>query len=352
MGMTIQAIEWNRKSRTVQDQSFRDVAQKTQAQNNNVAAGINEQSNATSYPQELSDQELGFAPPEVQNDRITQEETEPLQSPDEFFAERLGVIGNEKFEYDKQPPPSSDASTYNDKDGLTPNGSQPGNSGPPKQFVDADKQTKASGLTRSDGTSVVTSTSSSGDLFEIFCQKPIEYASNMNVKYSDTSGGGNEGTSQAQSYGDDLNNTAEKAVSSGEMDNPVPEGSYNCGDWQAPRAGGTRSHEGLDIFAPIGTPVYAARDGKVVYSAKRSEDGGSAGFGLAVRLEHGDGLETIYSHLNELVGLSPGESVKRGQLVGYVGMTGNAANLDEELAHLHFEVRHNNVPQPPCNFIQ
>ena len=349
MGMTIQAIEWNRKSHTEQDQSFRDVAQKTQAQNNNVAAGINEQSNATSYPQELSDQELGFAPPEVQNDRITQEETDPLQSPDEFFAERLGVIGNEKFEYDKQPPPSSDASTYNDKDGLTPNGSQPGNSGPPKQFVDADKQTKASGLTRSDGTSVVTSTSSSGDLFEIFCQKPIEYASNMNVKYSDTSGGGSEGTSQAQSYGDDLNNTAEKAVSSGEMDNPVPEGSYDCGDWQAPRAGGSRSHEGLDIFAPRGTPVYAARDGKVIYSERRSVDGGSAGFGIAVKLDHGDGLTTAYTHLDGLAGLSPGESVKRGQLVGYVGNTGNAINTPP---HLHFEVRHNNVPQAPCNFIQ
>lgn len=353
MGMSQQAIEWNRKSRTEQDRILRNIAQKTQAQNNNVAAGINEQSNAQSYPQELSDQDLGFAPPEVQNDRITQEKTEPMQTPDEFFAERLGegegVIGNEKFEYDKQPPPSSDASTYNDKDGLTPNGSQPGNSGPPKQFVDADKQTKASGLTRSDGTSVVTSTSSSGDLFEIFCQKPIEYASNMNVKYSDTSGGGSEGTSQAQSYGDDLNKTAEEAVSSGEMSNPVPEGRYDCGDWQAPRAGGSRSHEGLDIFADYGTPVYAARDGKVMYSKRVSEDGGSSGYGIAVKLDHGDGLTSAYAHLSELAGLSPGENVKRGQLVGYMGTSGNAVGTDP---HVHFEIRHNNVPQPPCNFIK
>jgi len=207
-------------------------------------------------------------------------------------------------------------------------------------------------LTRRDGTTIPAPAGpNAAALFKIFCDNTIVYAQDQIVKYSNTSEGGSDGTSQAQSYGDDLNKTAEEAVSSGEMSNPVPEGGYDCEDWGDPRPGG-RSHEGLDIFAPIGTPVYAARDGKVMYSKRVGEDGGSSGFGIAVKLDHGDGLTTSYSHLSKLAGLSPGESVKRGQLVGYVGMTGNAANLKPEAAHLHFEVRHNNVPQPPCNFIK
>ena len=95
-----------------------------------------------------------------------------------------------------------------------------------------------------------------------------------------------------------------------------------------PRAGGRRSHEGVDIPAPRGTAVLAATDGRV----HRVHDGGNGGKQIWLRT-HG-GRELHYAHLHEQY-VREGQSVKAGQVIGAVGNTGNARHT---LPHLHFGV--------------
>ncbi|MES2905279.1 MAG: M23 family metallopeptidase [Pseudomonadota bacterium] len=87
-----------------------------------------------------------------------------------------------------------------------------------------------------------------------------------------------------------------------------------------------RLHQGVDFAAGWGTPVRAAADGRVIGA------GWSGGYGRQVRLDHGNGVVTSYSHLSDMVGVL-GNSVRRGQIVGYVGASGLATG-----PHLHFEV--------------
>ncbi len=88
-----------------------------------------------------------------------------------------------------------------------------------------------------------------------------------------------------------------------------------------------RMHTGIDLAADPGTPVLAALAGRVrmVESV--------AGYGLTVLLDHGDGVETLYSHLQRAA-VRPGAWLEKGQVLGGVGMTGAATG-----PHLHFELR-------------
>ena len=85
-------------------------------------------------------------------------------------------------------------------------------------------------------------------------------------------------------------------------------------------------HSGLDIAAPIGTPIYAAADGTV------SDAGPAAGFGLWVTVLHDDGTETIYGHVNDF-SVHPGQRVSAGEQIATVGNRGQSTG-----PHLHFEV--------------
>lgn len=111
-----------------------------------------------------------------------------------------------------------------------------------------------------------------------------------------------------------------------------------------PRDGGARTHKGIDLAAPRGTPVRAVADGSISYAR-----GGFALCGTGVKINHGGGWESVYCHLDEIAGgLAKGGTVMRGQKIGTVGNTGNAASTGP---HLHFELRRNGVSENPAPLI-
>lgn len=102
-----------------------------------------------------------------------------------------------------------------------------------------------------------------------------------------------------------------------------------------------RSHKGLDIGAPKGTPIKAAASGTVTVA----QYGYSGGYGNYVMISHGNGIQTLYGHCNSL-NVSADQSVSQGQVIAYVGNTGNSYGN-----HLHLEIRVNGVAQNPQNYL-
>ncbi|MEO6068792.1 MAG: M23 family metallopeptidase [Gemmatimonadota bacterium] len=100
-----------------------------------------------------------------------------------------------------------------------------------------------------------------------------------------------------------------------------------------------RPHEGIDVVAPMGTPIEAPAGG-VVISA-----GWEPGFGNVVMLDHGFGLVTKYAHASRLL-VRPGQRVKRGERIALVGSTGLATG-----PHLHYEVHVNGKPVDPLRYV-
>lgn len=107
-----------------------------------------------------------------------------------------------------------------------------------------------------------------------------------------------------------------------------------------PISGKWKMHEGVDMSAPQGTPIYAAKNGKVTRTAY--QEGGA---GYYVSINHGDGFASIYMHMTHYI-VKPGQYVSAGQVIGYVGSTGGSTG-----PHLHFGISYNGTYVNPMNYI-
>jgi murein DD-endopeptidase MepM/ murein hydrolase activator NlpD len=102
---------------------------------------------------------------------------------------------------------------------------------------------------------------------------------------------------------------------------------------------GASFHDGVDIGAPMGTPIRAIESGEVIYSDHLR------GYGNIVIIRHADGLVSVYAH-NESNLVREGQTVARGEIIGRVGSTGRVTG-----PHLHFEIRKNNIAQDPLRYL-
>ncbi|GAA4720582.1 M23 family metallopeptidase [Brevibacillus fulvus] len=103
-----------------------------------------------------------------------------------------------------------------------------------------------------------------------------------------------------------------------------------------------KMHKGLDLWnqAEEQTPIRAAREGTVVQAGANN-----GGYGFLVVLDHRDGLQTFYAHMRK-ISVYVGQIVNRGDVLGYMGNTGDSTGY-----HLHFEVRQDNVPVNPLRYL-
>lgn len=105
-----------------------------------------------------------------------------------------------------------------------------------------------------------------------------------------------------------------------------------------PVFGFRKSHAGVDYAAARGTPIHATADGSVKFMGRQR------GYGNVIELRHGSGVTTLYGHMSGFKsGLGSGKSVKRGDVIGYVGSTGTSTGN-----HVHYEYRINGAPQNPA----
>lgn len=114
---------------------------------------------------------------------------------------------------------------------------------------------------------------------------------------------------------------------------PLPEAftiTSGFGERIDPFTGKSDFHTGTDIAAHAGTPILAAADGTVTIANATDPWGGS--YGYFVKIDHGNGLETLYAHCSAIC-VTPGQTVRQGEVIGYVGSTGNSTGN-----HLHFEM--------------
>ena len=116
--------------------------------------------------------------------------------------------------------------------------------------------------------------------------------------------------------------------------------SDDYGNRTHPILGVQQFHNGIDMAAPLGTPILAAYDGKVVQSAY------NATMGNYIMIDHGDSLYTVYMHAQTLL-VSAGTYVARGQKIATVGSTGRSTG-----PHLHFSVRKNGSYVSPWNYLK
>jgi murein DD-endopeptidase MepM/ murein hydrolase activator NlpD len=100
-------------------------------------------------------------------------------------------------------------------------------------------------------------------------------------------------------------------------------------------ARGGSKHQGIDLSAPEGTPVTTTADGKVILAER------TKGYGRTILIDHGGGWQTRYAHLKRIK-VDKGQRVKRGDVIGAVGRSGNASGF-----HLHYELLWHGTPIDP-----
>ena len=132
-----------------------------------------------------------------------------------------------------------------------------------------------------------------------------------------------------------VTNSTTHITGSGQFIWPVPGYRY-CSRWYG------SGHKGVDICAAAGTPIYASAGGTVT-KAGYNKAGAGTGYGYSVVISHGSGYTTVYAHCLSLA-VHSGQTVKQGQLIGYVGSTGRSSGN-----HCHFEIRRNGSYIAPQN---
>ncbi len=100
-------------------------------------------------------------------------------------------------------------------------------------------------------------------------------------------------------------------------------------------------HTGVDIAGPVGSPLYAAKGGKVI----RSQCGWNGGYGCHVILDHGGGITTLYGHASQLF-VKVGDTVEQGEIIAFMGSTGRSTG-----PHIHFEVRLSGRKANPLQYV-
>ena len=124
---------------------------------------------------------------------------------------------------------------------------------------------------------------------------------------------------------------------------PLPAGSayVSCayGPRTHPVTGNYSFHNGVDLAAPGGTPIYATKSGTVTTATYNSV------YGYYVTINHGDGFSSLYGHMTRYV-VSAGQTVTQGQVIGYVGTTGLSTGN-----HLHFTIFYNGSTVNPMGYI-
>ncbi len=108
---------------------------------------------------------------------------------------------------------------------------------------------------------------------------------------------------------------------------------------RSPISGTYQMHTGIDFAAPLGTPIYAAGDGKIIFASYNDH-----GYGTSVDIDHGNGYESKYAHMMRL-SVIEGDEVKRGQILGYTGNSGMSTG-----PHLHYEIKYNGEKIDPLDF--
>ncbi len=115
--------------------------------------------------------------------------------------------------------------------------------------------------------------------------------------------------------------------------------SSSFGGRSDPFSGEGAFHTGIDLVAPIGTPVHATADGVVTTAAW------SGAYGKLIIIDHGNGLDTYYGHLSQFL-IVPGQEVRRGEVIALSGATGRATG-----PHMHYEVRLHGTPVNPYKYL-